>query len=282
MKLFATIALALLSNAVEKSPKEIWLDWKKEESNHHRTTACSPFSIEDGYTLSKGETVSLVKKDEIHLFQSPAPKEIALLQATFDGNEIRLSGVTGKRPVNLVKAKEWKSPTGLYLRGRITKEKKGRITVFNPKNKKVENFKLQYFPFLKEGVVKARFARKESPEPVVFSTSRGSTQNYQWIGTATFEWKKKLYLIEIYSSDPTKLDVFIPYKDQTNGKSTYGAGRYVNAAFTSANAEELLIDFNQSYNPYCAYSHFYDCPLVRDNHLPFALEAGEKYPPSYY
>lgn len=281
MNILTALILSTLAFPAEKSAKELWLDWKKEETNHHRTTPCSPFSIEDGITLSEGQTTSLVKKKGAHSFQTPEKKEKSILQAVFDGKEILVSDPQGNKLVKLVEAKEWKSPTGLYLRGRITKEKKGRITVFNPNNKKVKKFELKYFPFLKEAVVKAKFARKEKAEPVIFSTSRGSTQNYQWIGTATFEWKEKLYLIEIYSSDTSKLDVFIPYKDLTNSKSTYGAGRYVNAAFTSANADELLIDFNQTYNPYCAYSHFYDCPLVRDNHLPFALEAGEKYPPSY-
>jgi uncharacterized protein (DUF1684 family) len=70
--------------------------------------------------------------------------------------------------------------------------------------------------------------------------------------------------------------LFIPFGDATNGHKSYGGGRYVEVDFT--NADFLLIDFNKSYNPYCAYSNRYSCPKVPlENILNITINAGVKY-----
>ena len=70
--------------------------------------------------------------------------------------------------------------------------------------------------------------------------------------------------------------LFIPFGDATNGHKSYGGGRYVEVDFT--NSDFLLIDFNKSYNPYCAYSNRYSCPKVPlENILNITINAGVKY-----
>ena len=69
--------------------------------------------------------------------------------------------------------------------------------------------------------------------------------------------------------------LFLPFKDLTNGKKSYGAGRYLD--FKLADLKEPIIDFNLAYNPYCAYNKDFSCPIPpRENHLAIALPAGEK------
>jgi uncharacterized protein (DUF1684 family) len=85
-----------------------------------------------------------------------------------------------------------------------------------------------------------------------------------------------LYWIEGYGGG-----LFLPFKDGTNGAGTFGGGRYlydtIKGADLGAGPESIVLDFNFAYNPSCAYSAEWVCPLAPvENALPFALEAGER------
>jgi len=77
------------------------------------------------------------------------------------------------------------------------------------------------------------------------------------------------------SSNPGKPNLFIPFRDATSGKETYGAGRYLDLAENTSGHYDL--DFNLAYNPYCAYGGDFICPVPpEENRLPVAIRAGEK------
>ena len=64
-------------------------------------------------------------------------------------------------------------------------------------------------------------------------------------------------------------------RDSTNGEASYSGGRYVDMRIPSSS--KVVLDFNKAYNPYCAYSGKYSCPLVPvENHLDLEIEAGVK------
>jgi uncharacterized protein (DUF1684 family) len=74
--------------------------------------------------------------------------------------------------------------------------------------------------------------------------------------------------------------LFLPFRDATNSRETYGGGRYlydtIKGADLGASPEEIVLDFNYAYNPSCAYNDQWVCPLApQENRLPFAVEAGE-------
>jgi hypothetical protein len=72
--------------------------------------------------------------------------------------------------------------------------------------------------------------------------------------------------------------LFLPFTDLTNSKETYEGGRYIDLQIPVG--DEMVIDFNKAYNPYCAYGHRFSCPIVpAANRLPIAVEAGIKYAP---
>ena len=79
--------------------------------------------------------------------------------------------------------------------------------------------------------------------------------------------------------------VFLPFADATSGRDTYGAGRYLldtikGADLGSTPAGLTVLDFNFAYNPSCAYSPRYVCPLAPTmNRLPMPVKAGERAPP---
>ena len=69
--------------------------------------------------------------------------------------------------------------------------------------------------------------------------------------------------------------LFLPFTDKTNGEETYEVGRYIDLEVPSS--EEIVIDFNLAYNPYCSYNHNYSCPIPpAENTLPIEVKAGEK------
>ena len=70
--------------------------------------------------------------------------------------------------------------------------------------------------------------------------------------------------------------LFVPFKDLTNAHETYGGGRYLDFRMKDIEGASCVLDFNKAYNPYCAYSEGYNCPIPpRENHLEVRVEAGE-------
>ena len=76
--------------------------------------------------------------------------------------------------------------------------------------------------------------------------------------------------------------LFVPFGDKSNGNRTYGGGRYVEIRL-DLNKKSVLLDFNKSYNPYCAYSERYSCPQIPiENILDNKINAGVKYSANKY
>ncbi|MBT4502653.1 MAG: DUF1684 domain-containing protein [Gemmatimonadetes bacterium] len=133
---------------------------------------------------------------------------------------------------------------------------------------------LHYFPidltYRLTGALHAYGRRRQ----IRIQTSDGNSMPMERFGRILAQWEGKPFSLEVYRSlEDSSLEVF--FKDATNGAETYGGGRYVRLQFLGEGA--YLIDFNESYNPYCAYNPEFICPLPPpQNHLPFALRAGEK------
>ena len=104
----------------------------------------------------------------------------------------------------------------------------------------------------------------------------GTTTELERLGRFVSAFGEKNFWLEVYRSPQTgEAEVF--FKDRTNGHTTYGGGRY--ARLTREDDGMYVIDFNNAYNPYCAYNPTYICPLPpQQNHLDFAVEAGELMP----
>lgn len=139
-----------------------------------------------------------------------------------------------------------------------------------------------FFPIDEDYRVQARFEPTPDSKPFPLNTSKGTTQLYKRIGILHFELKGKPYTLEAYlqiqrfTIPGQKTYVFLPLIDATTGESTYDAGRYLHYQGIPEGTD-WVIDFNKLYNPYCAYSDKYECPMVPEpNHLPIAVEAGVK------
>lgn len=101
-------------------------------------------------------------------------------------------------------------------------------------------------------------------------------------GTIAFELDGETHRLTIYQSYPLTANdthLFLPFMDETSGVTSYGGGRYLDLSLNDvAHTSTVTIDFNKTYNPYCAYSKYYSCPIPpSDNTLDVEINAGVSY-----
>jgi uncharacterized protein (DUF1684 family) len=127
--------------------------------------------------------------------------------------------------------------------------------------------------------ITAQLTEIKNRNPVVLQTSDGKKQSYVEYAYAEFDFggfHNKLLILESMDIGPLKGRLFLAFGDETSAKETYGAGRYLDVAKVPG-AATILLDFNKAYNPFCAYSEKFSCPLPpRENLLEIAVRAGEK------
>jgi uncharacterized protein (DUF1684 family) len=147
--------------------------------------------------------------------------------------------------------------------------------------KEIKSFKgLDFFPFNPEWCITAKYKPFDQPEPFLMMTTTGRERTYMKAGTLHFEVAGAPHQLTVYESLPvkglsTENHWFVPFKDFTNGETTYGGGRYLDIKKKDLNDGYISLNFHKSYAPYCAYSEGYSCPIVpEENYLEVAIEAG--------
>ncbi|HEY2727813.1 MAG TPA: DUF1684 domain-containing protein [Parafilimonas sp.] len=141
---------------------------------------------------------------------------------------------------------------------------------------------IHFFPFNNKYVVNAKFVRTPNEKPFQMSTSSGMRKTYTKYAEVYFTIDKKEYKLNVYQSQellqsPDYKDyLFIPFTDATSGNETYEGGRYIDLTIPKSN--QVLINFNAAYHPYCAYTDGYNCPAPpQENTLPIKIEAGVRF-----
>jgi uncharacterized protein (DUF1684 family) len=140
---------------------------------------------------------------------------------------------------------------------------------------------LNYYPIDLKYRVAARFVKSETPVLFKMKTTTDRLPDYVKYGEVYFQIDSQEFKLEVYQS-PEIIKrrgfedyLFIPFTDLTNGDETYEVGRYIE--FRIPESENVVVDFNQCYNPYCSYSPNYSCPIPPEaNHLNVAVPAGER------
>lgn len=141
----------------------------------------------------------------------------------------------------------------------------------------------EFFPVAARFVVKAKLVKTKKQEVFKMKTSTEKLKEFVKYGEAHFMLEGKPQVLEIYQSvalrdKPEYQDyLFLPFTDATNGEETYGGGRYLDLKIPGG--KTIILDFNKAYNPYCAYSNKYSCPVPPIvNRLDVAVKAGVKNP----
>ncbi|MDQ6472967.1 DUF1684 domain-containing protein [Flavobacterium sp. LHD-80] len=140
---------------------------------------------------------------------------------------------------------------------------------------------LDFYPINEKYFVIAKFEKAKNEKVFEMKTTGTRTPKYIKFGTLTFKLDGKVLKLNVYRSidlakqEQYKDHLFLPFSDLTSGKESYIGGRYIDLKIPKGNI--IAIDFNQAYNPYCAYNHKYSCPLVPlENDLNIEVKAGVK------
>lgn len=132
---------------------------------------------------------------------------------------------------------------------------------------------LAYFPAREEYRVTAQFIAQ--PRKIPIANIVGQTEAEDSPGYVVFRLHGRQFRLTPVYEDPGSKDLFFMFRDQTAGKETYGAGRFLDT--DPPRNGKVILDFNKAYNPPCAFTPFATCPLPpKENRLAVRIEAGEK------
>lgn len=143
---------------------------------------------------------------------------------------------------------------------------------------------IRFYPLHTKMIVEAKVTLLPDEKPFKLTTSSGKTKDAQKYALLTFNINGKPYqlytyqLLKLKEKAETANELFLPFTDLTSGKESYGGGRYIDLQIGNIVNNKIIIDFNKAYNPYCAFTTGYNCPIPpRENVLPLPVKAGEKY-----
>lgn len=152
------------------------------------------------------------------------------------------------------------------------------IIVFDPKSPRFKAYKgLKYFPADLAYRYELPLTPNPKPETMVILSTRGNQRNAQRVGWFDFVvggTPVRLEAVRLLEPGVDENDIGVFFRDATSGKESYALGRYVDAKkLPNGN---YVLDFNFAYNPACAFSDHYNCPIPpKTNVLAVAIRAGE-------
>ena len=138
---------------------------------------------------------------------------------------------------------------------------------------------LRYYPPDPKYRFKLELHEHKEKEIVEIEDTAGQIRRFLRWGEFRFKIEGKECRLQVYTNNPVEEELFIPFRDKTNGIETYGAGRYIDLYYERDRTKDgkWILDFNKAYNPWCAYNENYACPFVPpENWLDVPIRAGEK------
>lgn len=152
--------------------------------------------------------------------------------------------------------------------------------ILNKKERK--NFTgIKHYPPDRRLVITAKYQPLIEEDTLEFITSSGSVKLYAKVATLEFTIDSTALSLPAYQGIELRKKagyekyLFVPFTDNTSGKETYGGGRYLDLDIPES--DTITIDFNYAYNPYCAYTNGYSCPIPKpESRLAISVLAGEK------
>ncbi len=138
---------------------------------------------------------------------------------------------------------------------------------------------LNYYEPNPDFIFKSKLFLNEIQDTITILGTKGEKRPSILIGYLGLNYKEKIYKLNVYKSfGRTGTEYYsIWFTDRTTGKETYGVGRYLEFELNDDPDFIYTIDFNRAYNPYCAYTALFTCPIPREeDYIDLEIEAGEK------
>jgi hypothetical protein len=192
---------------------------------------------------------------------------------TFDGHRVSVAMNGTTREVTP------DSPTDAVRVGRLSlfviqRSDKFGIRLKDPESQFRREFHgLEYFPAGEAWRINAKWVAAPKKIPVL--NILGQTESSECPGYAEFELGGKPLRLYPILEEPGAKELFYIFRDETAGKETYGAGRFLYSEMPRDG--HVVLDFNKAYNPPCSFTPYATCPLPPpENRLAVRIEAGEK------
>ncbi len=200
-------------------------------------------------------SIEMISNDNVQLFVDSLPVKRIYLN----------HDLTGKPTVVSYKSYRW------FI---IKRGDKYALRVRNLNAPLVKEFKgIERFPINEDWRIVADFVPYNPPKEILVPSIIGIPEKEISPGKVRFSIKGKVYELEAIDSGDK---LFFVFADETNGKETYGAGRFLYADKPGSNGK-VILDFNKAYNPPCAFTRYATCPLPTPaNYLKIRITAGEK------
>ncbi|MEQ1863055.1 MAG: DUF1684 domain-containing protein [Micropepsaceae bacterium] len=275
--------------AVDPAAVAAWEAWRAEENAAWSMEKFAILKIDDAVYLNEGQSAWLATRRQKvleYVWRLDALSAPDGLRVTFTAGGAEVFHNGKSESFTLEKPQTVNVTPDIDVRFALTEVKPGinglRAMVYNQGHPVAREFKgLDHFAYDPNAVVEARFEPLPTMEGVEFQTSRGWFKRFYRAGFAAFTLAGKPMRLAMYADKAdakvTSLSAF--FLDELSGKETYGVGRYLDIKVDGL-PSKLTIDFNRAYNPNCARSPHYNCPLATDK-LAVALRAGEKIPPKH-
>jgi uncharacterized protein len=282
---FAAVLLAAAAPA--PTPEDTWKTAIADQNKDYAATPHAMLKIQDSAYLRDGDAAVLTGQagnPASYRWNSDARAHGVLTVALKDGKIAVTKNGTTLDPKSL--GTSIVIDKDVDIQGQPTQVGAGingwRIFVFNQQNPAARNFKgVSYFPYDASYRVAAHFTPDPKRPARVFRTSRGTDKQFYHVGDASFFLQGAAISLPLYaaSNDPKQItDMSAFFTDELTGKGAYGAGRYVDVSnFRKFPPSTITIDFNTAYNPNCARSAHFTCPIATDN-IALTMKAGEQDP----
>lgn len=169
--------------------------------------------------------------------------------------------------------------SGAYINSIVSVRKDKDTFLKTNKESPIEdkaNFKgLKYFDIDPAYKVSAKLDILTSEQTIKIAMTGGETEEYEAYANISFEVAGQKCALKLFKTPEGNL--FLPFRDLTTNKETYGSGRYLDLSIDAIKDQHIDVDFNLAYQPYCTYNHTFTCPVPpAENFLNVTIKAGER------
>jgi uncharacterized protein (DUF1684 family) len=201
-----------------------------------------------------------------------------------NGDRFRIEAVDSKAAFKIkdqVKREATVDPSAIQIGRfhlRLSYQRFPAIIVFDSQSPRMKEYKgLEYFPIDLSYCYELPLKRDPKSEKIIIMSTRGDRRSAERVGWFDFLVAKtpcRLEATRLLEPGSGENDISVFFRDATTGKESYPLGRYVDVK--KLKNGNYLLDFNMAYNPACAFSNFYNCPVPpKSNTLTAAIRAGE-------
>ena len=273
----------LSKDAAEKVIKEI----EKERAENNEWLRSSPMSYlaaVDRVNFNEKKTLTVGQANDNDVRLSAADIEPHHLRVTVEGDRFRVESFdpNAEFKINGI-AKRAAIVDPSYIQAgrfllRLSHQRFPAIIVFDPQSPRFKQYKgLAYFPIDLSYRYELPLRRYPKLEKIIIMSTRGNrrvAERTGWVDFLVGDTPCRLEVTRLIEpgAGENELDIF--FRDASTGKESYTVGRYVD--LKKLNNGNYLMDFNLAYNPACAFSDYYNCPIPpKSNTLQVAIRAGE-------